>query len=92
MTRVSHYDPYLRNQGGRPKEDHRGLTIAAVLENNYGVGTMEANPLTIIWAVDEVLDMGAAPEKIKSELSKINNLRGQHGKAPACVPFGHEIF
>lgn len=74
--------------------------IASVLETRYGVGAVQAAPITVLWAAEHALAEQIAEgwnteyvvNQLKTEIKKLNRVREKYGKIPVYVPFGHQLF
>lgn len=65
--------------------------LATILESYYGVGSLAADPTTVLWAANKLLDSKSV-EEVKAQLSALNKQREKFGKAPAVAQFGSELF
>lgn len=75
-------------------------TLNHILETEFGVGPIAANPTTAIWAAEFLLSQLTASAcsredavyYAKQELSAFNEWRHKKGKPLAYLSFGHPLF
>jgi hypothetical protein len=63
------------------------------LSEVYGVGTLAACPITVLWAAHRLVDdLGMTVDAAKSQLSALNARRIKMGRRPAYPPYGDPLF
>jgi hypothetical protein len=66
--------------------------VQQILEDDFGVGIVVANPTTIVWAAEQSVQQHHDVSRAKADLKEINRIRTKHGAVIAHVPFGHPLF
>ena len=61
--------------------------LEKILNDQYGVGCLVADPTTVLWALDRMpIDVA------RRELKALNARRRKNGTIPVYVPYGHPVF